>query len=237
MLKFNEGADAIRDEFGFNNTDPLKFALSDKPDHVSKENHTKAKEALLRLAKEQEVKTILYCASHKIIDSQGQENYLDMGITSVLTKLQQFCDETDEDVPFYCLVDRHSRKTFGPHLRKCFTDRNNQPKDGFNTPNLVGIGSTWDGTSHLSSLCDVVVGSYNYIVNNPHRDIAGKKLIRELRPLIWGKRNKVQKKFVATGRGLLFRPEVSTILHPPYKSAYIETHKRIIEWANDKSEP
>lgn len=219
---------AIREHYGFLNEDSLKFALADKPKNISKEFHQEAKIQAIRAAIRHEVKCIIYFALHKIIDSQGMDTYLSWAVDACFTKIQQFYTENQLDEGFMVFVDRHSRSSQGKHLSSKFIQRNKQSKDGFNTPDLISVSSAWDGTSHLASLCDIITGSFSYIINNPTRDIAGKALIKELRPLVWGK--KEGKIYRVVDRGLLFRPKDQ---FPKFKEIYEETQQRIISWAND----
>lgn len=226
--ELNDGIESIRAEYGFQHNDALKFALHDKPDHVSNEQHANAKAAVISLAAALKVKVIVYCALHRIIDSQGQDRYLDMGIESCFTKIQQFYSENEKENGWFCLIDRHSRATLMPLMKSKFLERNHQAYDGFKTPDLIGVSMTWDGTTHLSSLCDIVTGSFNYIVNNPSRDQAGKKLIRLLKPLVWGQPSE-DGKLTVTERGLLFRPKSPNVT---LQHHFTETKSRILDWAN-----
>ena len=228
-LEFNEGVDEIRQQHGFNRTDKLKYALADKPDHVTNEQHREAKAAVLELAARLNVKTILYCALHRIIDSQGQDTYLNWGMDACLTKIQQFYTENEAENGFFCFFDRHSRQTMPQYMKTKFQERNHQPRAGHRTPNLVGVSQVWDGTSHLSSLCDIVTGSYAYVVSNPDRDIAGKSLVRLLKPMVWGI-SVDDGQFDVMDRGLLFRPEQR---NPRFDVHYEEVRSRVVDWANE----
>lgn len=236
VSKLNDDIEEIRNDLGFLPDDKLKFSPNDRPNQISRDDHIISKERVLKAAAKRKVRTILYCAHHDIIDSRGQEVYLNWGLDALFTKVQQYVNEEKEASPFSVFVDRHSRNTYAKHLREKFVKRNIQPKAGFNTPGLVCVSSVWDGTSHLASLADIIVGSYNYIVNKPERDVAGRQMILALRPLIWGHRDTKKRIRYPLGRGLLFRPEIDEIRKKETKALYEETKDRIFTWANEKND-
>jgi hypothetical protein len=232
VLAFSDSIERIRADNGFNRCDSLKYALADKPDHVSNDQHRQAKSQLLEAAARHNVKLIAYVAHHQIIDGNGIDAHLNWAIDQLLTKIQQFMNENAPGDPFYCLVDRHSRAGLAGYLRNRFQERNHQERPGFNTPSLAGTGIVWDGTAHLTSLCDIVTGSFTYIVNNPHRDIAGRAMIQLLRPLIWGVPGGDGRIHVRH-RGLLFRPDPENIRAQNYREEYEEVIQRVVQWANN----
>lgn len=227
-LPLNQGIEEIRRQQGFSHTDSLKYALADKPEQVTNAQHKAAKEAALTLAANLGVKTILYCSLHRIIDNKGQDTYLNWGMDACLTKIQQFYNESGAENGFFCYFDRHHRQTMANYMKSKFQQRNNQARAGHRTPDLVGVSQVWDGTSHLSSLCDIITGSYAYVVSNPERDIAGKALVRLLKPLVWGMPLDNGELDVME-RGLLFRPEQRSA---KYDIHYQEVKSRVVDWAN-----
>jgi hypothetical protein len=71
---------------------------------------------------------------------------------------------------------------------------------------------TCDGASHLSSMADILLGSFRYCVNEPERDIAGKAMLPALVPLMWTGTSE-GKQYVRE-RGLNLRPKkVNTPAH------------------------
>jgi hypothetical protein len=88
---------------------------------------------------------------------------------------------------------------------------------------IVSIGFTCDGASHLSSMADIVLGSFRYCVNESDKDEAGKAMFPGLMRLMW-KGTRDGKKYVRE-RGLTLRPEV--VLSRRYQEEYDELAKRL----------
>lgn len=229
-LELTSRVEKIRWKYGFLPSDSLKYAVSDKPAQVSRDDHTAAKKEVLETAANLGVKCFVYFALHKIIDRNGQDTYLGWALDAILTKAQQFYTEEKSSDGFMVFIDRHSRSSQASHMAQKFRERKQQPNAAFNTPDLIGVNLVWDGTSHLASVCDIVTGSLSYVINNPTRDIAGKSLIKLVRPMVWGR--PVGGELSVVGRGLLFRPENQR--SEKFRRLYEETKMRIIQWANEK---
>jgi hypothetical protein len=50
---------------------------------------------------------------------------------------------------------------------------------------ITSIGFTCDGASHLSSMADILLGSFRYCVNDAEKDKAGRVMLPKLVPLMW----------------------------------------------------
>ncbi|WP_141134921.1 DUF3800 domain-containing protein [Tropicimonas sediminicola] len=89
-LELSDKIEKIREDHGFKRVDSLKFSPNDRPDHLSNDAFISAKRSVLEAAKDCEVRVILYCALHSIIDKNGMDKYLNWATDAKLTKLQQF---------------------------------------------------------------------------------------------------------------------------------------------------
>lgn len=221
--------EAIRDETGFDRHDSLKFSVADKPAHITRDQHKDAKALTIQACVGVGAKLIIYCALHKVIDRRGVNTYLNWSIDALLTKIEQHCDEVGEQEGYICMLDRHGRPEFPDYLKGKFRDRAHQQRVGFNADRLVSTAMVWDGTSHIASAADIIIGSFSYIINNPERDIAGRSLLAELQPLLWGHANgnNIGETF---DRGFLLRPE--NVNHAPYRAHYTALMERLVNWSN-----
>jgi hypothetical protein len=69
---------------------------------------------------------------------------------------------------------------------------------------VLGFGHAVDGSSHLSSVADVLLGAFRYCVNQPENEEAGKAMFPVLMSMMW-KRERGGKVYV-NDCGLVFRP-------------------------------
>jgi hypothetical protein len=81
---------------------------------------------------------------------------------------------------------------------------------------VVMFSSTCINASHLSSVMDIVLGSWRYCINQPQNENAAKLMMNELVKLLW--HVKQGEDIHAHELGLLFRP--LNVKHPPYKIQY-----------------
>src|SRR5262249_54485185 len=70
---------------------------------------------------------------------------------------------------------------------------------------VVGVGHVVDGSSHLCSVADVMLGAFRYCVNEPENEEAGKAMFPTLMRMMW-KRESLGKIYV-TECGLVLRPK------------------------------
>ena len=92
--------------------------------------------------------------------------------------------------------------------------RHGLPKpDGSRIPigRVIAANSTQEGLSHLNSLCDVIVGSFRFVFNEPDKNIVGEKLFKQLALLIWSDVSKDGKTWFVLDKGLIFRPKTFTV--------------------------
>ena len=72
--------------------------------------------------------------------------------------------------------------------------------------NIVKVGTTNAGMSHLNSVTDIVVGSFRFVVNEPDKDEVGMFLYQRLAQLMWGRLDQ-KGVFKIEERGLVIRPQ------------------------------
>jgi hypothetical protein len=86
-----------------------------------------------------------------------------------------------------------------------------QGTPGWNTPPQPG-----DGTLHLCSVADILLGAFRYCVNEPENEEAGKAMFPTLMEMMW-KRTHAGQTYVNEG-GLVFRPQEVQVAK--YKAEY-----------------
>ena len=96
---------------------------------------------------------------------------------------------------------------------------------------VVGLATIADGQSHLASLCDILVGSWRYCVNEPAQDIAGKAMFPKLMDLMW--KRKLGGKLYVRDYGIVLRP--MEVLKPKYKQEYDDLRARLQGYLDAKA--
>jgi hypothetical protein len=77
--------------------------------------------------------------------------------------------------------------------------------------------------SHLASVCDILVGSWRYCVNEPEMDLAGKAMFPKLMDVMW--KRKIGGKLYVKDFGLILRP--LDVQKEEYKKEYEALRKRL----------
>ena len=219
--------ESIRNNYGFLYSDPFKFSPNDRPPQVSREEFIQAKVEVFRLAKATDVNFIGYAMLHAIGKNGSREQLIEWGADALLVKFQQFLNEKS-DARGIALFDTLPVKHPNSYLRRAFQTRLQKTKTGHQLPNIDLIATVTDGCSPLTSVCDILVGSFNFCVNNPDKDKAGKTFMRDIKSLAWSKRE--NGRIYPLDRGILLRP--STVKVDSFKADYDELKRRLFEWMN-----
>src|SRR5262249_41570834 len=69
---------------------------------------------------------------------------------------------------------------------------------------VLGLSHAVDGSSHMCSVADIILGAFRYCVNEPEHEEAGKAMFPVLMSMMW-KRERLGKMYV-NGSGLVFSP-------------------------------
>lgn len=88
---------------------------------------------------------------------------------------------------------------------------------------IIGYASTCDGASHISSVADIVLGSFRYCVNEEDKDIAGRELLPLVVRMMWHKRKGDEINVME--KGLTLRPR--EIRAPAYRAEYEALRQRL----------
>lgn len=206
----------VRVHAGYTAGDSLKFADNTRPAAVDRDAHRAAKARVMELAIEHGVQFCAYAMLHEVARNKTHEELVQWGANTLLGKFNEYCSVTPDGhglVFFDRMPIAHEHR----YLREKFTV-------GLTFPNgrsrrldrVVGLASTCDGTSHFSSVADIILGSFRYCVNEPERDIAGRAMFPNIVRLMW-KRSRDGRQYVRKV-GLVLRPQ--EVLAPQHQAEY-----------------
>lgn len=193
----------------------MKFETKARPKGVTIEAATQAKREVIAAAVECNCLFIAYIVLHAIAKNKGIENSIQFGANSVIAKFNSYLGKQKS----YGIVamDRLPKGTEFDYLSEKFTKGLSLPKGDIQVlDRIVMFTSTCINASHMSSVMDIVLGSWRYCINQPKNAEAAKIMMNELVKLIW--HDKQSEDILAHELGLLFRP--LEVKHPPYKAEY-----------------
>jgi len=192
-----------RADTGLKTTDSLKFASRTKPQSMSADAHRGLKKEVMRLAREVgNVKFCAYVMLHELARNQEQNELVQWGANSVLGKFNEFLEESKSHG--YALLDRMPVDNPYAYLKEKFQTGNSFKDKQIRLDRILGFGHVCDGSSHMSSVADVMLGAFRYCVNEPDNVEAGKEMFPVLMSMMW-KRERGGKIYV-NNCGLLLRP-------------------------------
>ncbi len=210
--------DEIRTAHGYSPCEAFKYARALKPDHVSYENFNSAKSQALDLCFEFGVEIFLYVCHHAIANKRSPIEKFQWGSNGLLWQLNTFLKENG--TYSWVLQDRHPVEGEFQYYKQRFTESRPAFSNHYHKlDRIIGFGSTCDAASHLSSLADIVLGSYRFCINNPTKDVVNAILLPRLLRSTWGFP-------CCVGRGIGIYP-VREVHKHEFKEAYEELHKHI----------
>ncbi len=189
---------------GFADTDSLKSASRTRPKHISSDVHRDLKGQVMKVA--HEIGNVKFCAQvtlHELARNQKHDDLVLFGANTVLGKFNSFLDEGRSFG--YALLDRIPVENPYRYLKEKFQVGLTFP-DGksIRLDRILGVAHTVDGSSHMCSVADVLLGAFRYCVNEPDNEEAGKAMFPTLMSMMW-KRVRNGKIYV-NDCGLVFRP-------------------------------
>jgi len=208
---------AIREQAGYRPGDEFKFDTHSRPDYVSRDSATEAKNKVLELCRELDCRFIVHIILHRIIENQDPDQQVQWAADYVIGRYNEYLNEVDDDG--ICIVDNLPNRCEFRYL-----------SDKFATGLILDTGitlsldriklfaSTCIGASHAASAMDIVLGSFRYCINNPRNVTAARRMLRQVIPMMWHKR--VGNNLSVRGKGLILRPEISQIQVVEYREEY-----------------
>lgn len=179
------GIQRIRNEYGYNVGDSLKYARASKPEQVSNEQFNNAKSEVIDLCNEFGVKIFLYVCHHLIAENKTPIKKFQWGSNGLLWNVNRFLREIGSTS--WVLQDRHPVEGEFAYYRQRFSESQPAYQGHYHKlDRIIGFGSTCDGASHLASIADICLGSYRFCINNPDKNIVNGILMPKLLENTWG---------------------------------------------------
>lgn len=194
--------ESIRTRYGFRPGDELKFDTRSRPTHVDIDSHREAKKDIIAASQKHGVSFTAQLVHHNVARTQKQADLVSWGADCVFEAFQRFLEEVDA----YGLVavDRLPMKSDYRYLVEKFQQGLNYGKAHKHLDRICAFTSTCVGASHVSSVIDVVLGSFRFCVNERDNTKAPREMFPEVVRLMWNK--EVDGKMKVLGRGLILRP-------------------------------
>jgi hypothetical protein len=221
---------AKRTEYGFPSEAPLKFSTGTIPSGVTREAHAALKSDLLAAAAEANVRSVCYVVQHDVARTTSKEDKLKWAMNTLVYNFQKFLRNHVNDCGIV-FFDRTTDFKQEEYLKELM-QQGLPMYDGKRIPidRVIAANSTQMGLSHLNSLCDVVVGSFRFVFNEPDKDIVGKKLFKQLANFIWGNVSADGRKWYVLDKGLIFRPKEFTVTE--YEADKEATVRQLVHYMN-----
>lgn len=226
IANLHQTIEELSRRYGLETSDQIKFNSRTRPKSLTVGKHSELKTEVMAAAAKHKVVFCGYAVLHAVAGNQSNQTLLERGANIILAKYNQFLAEKGSKG--WAVFDRVNTEAPYQYLREKFERRNRVQGENVRLENIMGYSFTCDGASHLSSLADVVIGGFRYVVNEPKRDIAGKAIVKGLNPL-WG-HVRDGKGINIKDRGLVLRPK--DIRKAEYLADYQEIRDRVIAWAN-----
>jgi hypothetical protein len=176
----------LRERNGYQPGDPLKFNIADRPAHVNKQQHLDAKRELMAAAANRGVKLFASFLLHSIVESGDVDAARRKEINRICYHFNKYWAHRAKDHGLV-LVDTFSDPKLNDHLREKFSI-GIEGKLPFSKKlllnRILGYHQATIGTSHFTSVVDVVIGAVRYAVNTRlKKPEVCKTLIGQLAPL------------------------------------------------------
>lgn len=202
---------------GLTGTDSLKFASSTRPkETMTIEGHRELKKKIMELARA--VGDVRFCAQltlHELARNQKHDDLVLWGANTVLGKFNIFL--TRENSHGYAVLDKIPVEHPYRYLKEKFQLGLTFPDKGpVRLNRILGFCHAVDGSSHMCSVADILLGAFRYCVNEPENEEVGKAMFPVLLSMMW-KREHEGKQYVREC-GLVFRPRV--VKEPKHQSEY-----------------
>jgi hypothetical protein len=208
---------------GLDNTDSLKFASGTRPKGMTFKGHRDLKKTVMLLARE--IGDVTFCAQvtlHELAQSRDHDDLVLWGANTVLSKFNMFLEEHESHG--FAVLDRIPVEHPYRYLKEKFQVGLKFPlKPSIRLDRVLGFAHAVDGSSHMCSVADVMLGAFRYCVNEPNKEEAGKAMFPTLMSMMW-KRERGGKTYV-NNCGLVFRP--ASVTAPTHQAEYKALAERL----------
>lgn len=225
-------ARAVRDEYGFQRGDSLKFDTNSRPAHVSIEAHRNAKQALIRGLRDIGVRMLAYVILHDLCREQPYNTRMNYALNTLVYAYHDLLNH--ENTTGVMLIDRDNDRY--DHLESLFQNGLDFEGRKFRVDQRIRMfGMTNDNASHLSSATDVSLGAFRYCVNTAGgwgSDAVARAMFPPLAEMMWGVENDTGIKHV---RGYGYQPRPIDVRVPSYLERYTALGSALEQYSDDGS--
>jgi hypothetical protein len=231
LVALHNAIEQLRARNNMVNTDSLKSASRSRPKDMSSEAHRDLKAEVMKSARE--VGNVRFCVQvtlHELARNQEHDDLVLWGANTILGKFNQFLRENKTHG--YVILDKLPVGQPYRYLKEKFQIGNTLP-DGSTVrlDRVLGVGHAVDGSSHMCSVSDVLLGAFRYCVNEPDNEEAGKAMFPVLMSMMWkGPRDGGT---TAEDYGLCFRP--LTVKEAKHQAEYNGLATRLQGYLDSKS--
>ena len=220
----HDGIVSIRKAAGYLPKDELKFQTSARPEQVSIELCTNAKNDVVDLCVQLECKFIVYVVLHAIAKTTSVNDLVGWGASHVIGKFNYYLSTIHADgvVVFDRLPGAAEYSVLSDRFTMGLTFHDGPP---VTLDRVKLFASTCINASHASSAMDIVLGSFRYCINQPKNVPAAKTMMSTISKLVWCERS--GDTLYPFERGLIFRPKEVKV------EAYRREYDELLAWINE----
>jgi hypothetical protein len=176
---------------------------------------------------------VKFCAQvtlHELARNQSHDDLVLWGANTVLGKFNAFLDQ--RTTYGYAILDRlpvehpyrYLKEKF--QLGMTFLDG----RSSMRLRRILGFAQAVDGSSHMCSVADIMLGAFRYCVNDPENPDAAKAMFPVLMQMMW--KRKQDGRPVVNECGLIFRP--ATVEETKYQTEYDDLSSRLLGYLNSE---
>lgn len=206
----------IRERVGYKPGDEFKFNTLSRPKDVSIEEFTAAKNDVIELCLEQDVKFIAYVILHDIIRRKSSEEKITMAANNVIGRFNYFLSRQNEDG--ICIIDNLPENGQWNYLAEKFQEGLYIQEENRTVPleRIQFFGATCINAAHVNSAMDIILGAFRYCINNPRNPDAASAMMRNVASMMWGREDGDTR--YLRDYGFILRP--ITVKAPAYQKEY-----------------
>lgn len=230
VKKIHDAIERIRTKYGYRDGDSLKFQVAARPAHVTIEDATNAKRAVIKTLAKYKVRMVVYVILHDIATNKSERERMEMGLNTLAWAYHRLLGV--EKATGAMIIDRDDGQH--GHLAHLFQ---NGIKVGSSTPQVrdrvAFFGMTANNASHLSSAVDIALGGFRYCVNAASLEdehsahMTAKSIFKPLSRLVWG----VKQGDVRRLGGYGFHARPLDVRVPHFASKYEQLRGRLNQYS------
>jgi hypothetical protein len=224
ILAIHDQIERARREAGLAATDTLKSTSRGRPEGLSTEGHRNLKQRVMMTASE--AANLKFCAQvtlHDLARNIPHDELVRRGANTILGQFNAFLAE--QKACGYAVLDNLPVEHPYRYLKEKFQLGLIFPKGpARRLDRVLGLAQAAEGTSHMCSVADVLLGAFRYCVNDPDNEEAAKAMFPTLISMMW--RHERNGKKVLNQCGLVFRP--AKIDETKYQTEYDTLEHRLL---------